>query len=114
LVQRGEILSVPGDGSASRYVPAETWLQEKSILRTMAEGKNTQRPLMETVVPSLLTGLTSGQQAASRLILESTDRFVAIQGYAGVGKTTQFRSVLAALETIRLTSSDGGVVPLSS
>lgn len=29
LVQRGEILSVPGDGSASRYVPAETWLQEK-------------------------------------------------------------------------------------
>ncbi|HBA8936709.1 TPA: conjugative transfer relaxase/helicase TraI [Escherichia coli] len=100
LVQRGEILSVPGDGSASRYVPAETWLQEKAILRTMAEGKNTQRPLMETVDPSLLTGLTSGQQAASRLILESTDRFVAIQGYAGVGKTTQFRSVLAALETL--------------
>ncbi|WP_123059945.1 MobF family relaxase, partial [Escherichia sp. MOD1-EC6096] len=95
LVQRGEILFVPGDGSASRYVPAETWLQEKAILRTMAEGKNTQRPLMETVDPSLLTGLTSGQQAASRLILESTDRFVAIQGYAGVGKTTQFRSVLA-------------------
>lgn len=29
LVQRGEILSVPGDGSAGRYVPAETWLQEK-------------------------------------------------------------------------------------
>lgn len=100
LVQRGEILSVPGDGSAGRYVPAETWLQEKAILRTMAEGKNTQRPLMETVAPSLLTGLTSGQQAASRLILESTDRFVAIQGYAGVGKTTQFRSVLAALETL--------------
>uniref|UniRef100_UPI001F1763C6 AAA family ATPase n=2 Tax=unclassified Escherichia TaxID=2608889 RepID=UPI001F1763C6 len=100
LVQRGEILSVPGDGSASRYVPAETWLQEKAILRTMAEGKNTQRPLMETVAPSLLSGLTSGQQAASRLILESTDRFVAIQGYAGVGKTTQFRSVLAALETL--------------
>ncbi|MEJ1691685.1 AAA family ATPase, partial [Escherichia coli] len=76
-------------------VSAETWLQEKAILRTMAEGKSTQRPLMETVDLSLLTGLTSGQQAASRLILESTDRFVAIQGYAGVGKTTQFRSVLA-------------------
>lgn len=45
---------------------------------------------METVAPSLLTGLTSGQQAASRLILESTDRFVAIQGYAGVGKPHSF------------------------
>lgn len=100
LVQRGEVLAVPGDRSGTRYVPAETWLQEKAIIRTLAEGKGTQPPLMQEVSDSHLHGLTAGQQAASRLILESTDRFVAIQGYAGVGKTTQFRSVLAALNTL--------------
>ncbi|ENS2472930.1 conjugative transfer relaxase/helicase TraI [Escherichia coli] len=100
LVQRGEVLAVPGDRSGTRYVPAETWLQEKAIIRTLAEGKGTQAPLMQEVSDSHLHGLTAGQQAASRLILESTDQFVAIQGYAGVGKTTQFRSVLAALNTL--------------
>lgn len=100
LVQRGEVLAVPGDGSGTRYVPADTWQQEKAIIRTLAEGKGTQSPLMQGVSDSHLHGLTAGQQAASRLILESTDRFVAIQGYAGVGKTTQFRSVLAALNTL--------------
>lgn len=100
LVQRGEVLAVPGDRSGTRYVPAGTWQQEKAIIRTLAEGKGTQAPLMSGVSDSLLHGLTAGQQAASRLILESTDQFVAIQGYAGVGKTTQFRSVLAALNTL--------------
>lgn len=100
LVQRGEVLAVPGDRSGTRYVPAETWQQEKAIIRTLAEGKGTQAPLMQDVSDSYLHGLTAGQQAASRLILESTDQFVAIQGYAGVGKTTQFRSVLAALNTL--------------
>lgn len=100
LVQRGEVLAVPGDRSGTRYVPAEAWQQEKAIIRTLAEGKGTQSPLKQGVSDSYLHGLTAGQQAASRLILESTDRFVAIQGYAGVGKTTQFRSVLAALNTL--------------
>ncbi|TQN90353.1 UNVERIFIED_ORG: AAA domain-containing protein, partial [Citrobacter freundii] len=100
LVQRGEVLAVPGDRSGTRYVPAEAWQQEKAIIRTLAEGKGTQTPLMQNVSDSHLRGLTAGQRAASRLILESTDRFVAIQGYAGVGKTTQFRSVLAALDTL--------------
>ncbi|HFE4537093.1 TPA: conjugative transfer relaxase/helicase TraI [Escherichia coli] len=100
LVQRGEVLAVPGDRSGTRYVPAETWQQEKAIIHTLAEGKGTQAPLMSDVSDSHLHGLTAGQQAASRLILESTDQFVAIQGYAGVGKTTQFRSVLAALNTL--------------
>ncbi|UCQ29581.1 AAA family ATPase (plasmid) [Edwardsiella tarda] len=101
-VNRGEVLPVPGARGKSQqvYVPAETYAQEKAIIRTLAEGKATQTPLMSVSDPTLFAGLTPGQQAATRLILDSTDRFVGIQGYAGVGKTTQFRAVLNALETL--------------
>lgn len=100
LVRSGEMLAVPGDKSGTRFVPTESYMQEKAIIRTLAEGKSTQTALMPAADPVLFQGLTPGQQAASRLILESTDRFIAIQGYAGVGKTTQFRTVLAALDTL--------------
>ncbi|EME7695703.1 conjugative transfer relaxase/helicase TraI [Salmonella enterica] len=100
LVSSGEMLAVPGDKSGTRFVPAESYLQEKAIIRTLAEGKDTQSALMPGADPALFQGLTPGQQSGSRLILESTDRFIAIQGYAGVGKTTQFRTVLAALNTL--------------
>lgn len=39
-------------------------------------------------------------KAATELILGSRDQFVGIQGYAGVGKTTQFTAVLKALDTL--------------
>lgn len=41
---------------------------------------------MDQVPASLMTDLTAGQRAATRMILESTDRFTVVQGYAGVGK----------------------------
>ncbi|HBS2790722.1 TPA: AAA family ATPase, partial [Klebsiella pneumoniae] len=44
--------------------------------------------------------LTAGQRAATRMILESTDRFTVVQGYAGVGKTTQFRAVMSAISLL--------------
>lgn len=100
LVSSGEMLAVPGDKSGTRFVPAESYMQEKAIIRTLAEGKSTQTALMPGADPVLFQGLTPGQQGSGRLILESTDRFIAIQGYAGVGKTTQFRTVLSALDTL--------------
>lgn len=73
---------------------------EKSIIRHIAEGKEAVTPLMSDVPERLLAGLTTGQQAATRMILETPDRFVAVQGYAGVGKTTQFRAVMQAINTL--------------
>ena len=73
---------------------------EKSIIRHIAEGKEAVTPLMSDAPESLLAGLTTGQQAATRMILETPDRFVAVQGYAGVGKTTQFRAVMQAINTL--------------
>ncbi|WP_058914209.1 conjugative transfer relaxase/helicase TraI [Entomohabitans teleogrylli] len=101
-IQQGELIPVPGmKGQVQQqYVTATTLETETRILRMVAEGKNTQSPLMADVDPGIFSGLTEGQQASGRLILENTDRFIGIQGYAGVGKTTQLKSVLAALETL--------------
>lgn len=101
-VKKGDLISVEavhGVGSGL-MIPRAAYDMEKSIIRNIAEGKNAVEPLMNHVPESSLTGLTPGQQDATRLILESPDRFLAIQGYAGVGKTTQLRAVMSALDTL--------------
>ncbi|HEY1843979.1 MAG TPA: conjugative transfer relaxase/helicase TraI [Buttiauxella sp.] len=101
-IKSGDLISlspVAGAGSGL-IVPRVTYEMEKSILRNVAEGKNAVTPLMDTVPDKHLSGLTGGQQAATKLILESPDRFVAIQGYAGTGKTTQFKAVMSAIGSL--------------
>lgn len=101
-IAAGELLPAPGiKGSIQQqYVTTATYEAEKNLLRLVAEGIDTQSPLLPHADPALPSGLTAGQQAATRLMLENTDRFIGIQGYAGVGKTTQLKAVIAALETI--------------
>ncbi|EAR6709220.1 conjugative transfer relaxase/helicase TraI [Salmonella enterica] len=101
-VQTGELIPVPGPkGTAQQlYVTAASYEAEKRVIRLVVEGLDTQSSLLSHADPALFAGLTAGQQQASSLILESTDRFIGIQGYAGVGKTTQLKTVLAALETL--------------
>ncbi|UJD92312.1 conjugative transfer relaxase/helicase TraI (plasmid) [Rahnella aquatilis] len=101
-VKNGDLISLPAVASAGSglVVARATYEMEKSIIRSVAEGKGAVAPLMDTVPEKYLSGQTGGQQAATRLILESPDRFVAIQGYAGTGKTTQFKAVMAALDSL--------------
>ncbi|MCX9097495.1 conjugative transfer relaxase/helicase TraI [Providencia rettgeri] len=104
VAQKAIIPVTSGKGAAQqRYVAASTWEMEKQILTTILAGKDTQTPLMASVPEAQLNGLTSGQKAATELILGSRDQFVGIQGYAGVGKTTQFTAVLKALDTLPAT-----------
>jgi ATP-dependent exoDNAse (exonuclease V) alpha subunit len=56
--------------------------------------------LLEQVPEAVLNGLTDGQKKATTLVLGTTDQFIGIQGYAGVGKTTQLKAVISALETL--------------
>lgn len=101
-VRTGELLYLdvaPGAG-ISMMVRRSSYEMERSIVRHIAEGKGAVRPLMDRVPEKVMAGLTLGQRAASALILQSPDRFIAIQGYAGVGKTTQMRAVLNALNTL--------------
>lgn len=98
----GVLMSVPvspGNG-VQLLVSRQSYSAEKSILRHVLEGKDAVEPLMARVPGTLMEGLTSGQRNATRMILESTDRFTLVQGYAGVGKTTQFRAVMAAISTL--------------
>jgi len=98
----GELMSVPvspGNG-LQLLVSRQSYNAEKSIIRHVLEGKDAVAPLMHSVPGAQMEGLTSGQRNATRMILESPDRFTLVQGYAGVGKTTQFRAVMSAINTL--------------
>ncbi|EET1037076.1 conjugative transfer relaxase/helicase TraI [Escherichia coli] len=101
-VNSGELIQLDSvSGAGNRVlVPRVAYEMEKSIIRHIAEGKDAVQPLMALTPASVLAGLTAGQREATRTVLENTDRFMAIQGYAGVGKTTQFRAVMNALSTL--------------
>jgi conjugative transfer relaxase protein TraI len=98
-IQEGGLLSVAVNGE-TRLIARETWEMEKAIIRMVEDGKNTQVPLLEHVDDALLNGLTDGQKDATRLVLGTTDQFTGVQGYAGVGKTTQVKAVKSALDTL--------------
>ncbi|QLY00912.1 MULTISPECIES: conjugative transfer relaxase/helicase TraI [Enterobacter] len=99
MVKNGELMTVSADGEPL-LVSRATWEMEKAILRVVEEGKGTQQPFLEQVPEAVLNGLTDGQKKATTLVLGTTDQFIGIQGYAGVGKTTQLKAVTAALETL--------------
>lgn len=101
-VDSGELIQLDSvSGAGNRVlVPRVAYEMEKTIIRHIAEGKDAVQPLMTLTPASVLAGLTAGQREATRTVLENTDRFMAIQGYAGVGKTTQFRAVMGALSTL--------------
>ncbi|MGF2656355.1 conjugative transfer relaxase/helicase TraI [Serratia marcescens] len=102
-VKRGELLKVdvaPGVG-ADLLVSRASFEAEKSIIRLIADGKDSMPALMSgsarNQLASSQSSLTQGQKESVDLILGTTDRFVAIQGYAGVGKTTLFKAVLEGI-----------------
>ena len=90
LKEEGNILSSRfGDGA--RYTTKEAYEPEKEILSQVSQGKDKVKPLVdEKNIDAVLdnTKLSKGQKEGVSLILSTKNRFVGIQGLAGVGKST--------------------------
>lgn len=89
------------DGQGQKIaVSDEIYQQEKKIQNIIINGIGSEKPLLleSQISKENLEHLTAGQKEATKNILTSTDRFIGIQGFAGVGKTTQLKSVLNELK----------------
>ena len=79
--------------TTARAVRAEREVRERTLASIGAVGALSEAPVPEEA----LAGLTGGQREAVRLILESRDRIVGVQGYAGTGKTAMLRRALSCM-----------------
>ncbi|TNH04054.1 conjugative relaxase [Testudinibacter sp. TR-2022] len=110
-IDKGDFISIGGTKSLNEnFIPKATFEHEVNILKTILVGKNAEKPIADSGKINL-EGLTSGQKDAARMILGSTDRVMMIQGYAGVGKTTQFKTVAKAIAENRPDLSLVGLAP---
>ncbi|NEX91186.1 MobF family relaxase [Caulobacter sp. 17J65-9] len=84
---------------------------EQSILGRMDAGRGAAAPIMsraeakdaiagisEKMAKASGHSLTNGQARAAYQVLSTKDRYVAVQGWAGVGKTTLFSTLKGVLE----------------
>lgn len=97
------------------FTTAENLAKEREMVCLMQQTQNTlprigsldavdlyleqlkaSHPLDSSSPPAPL--LTKGQEKAIRLLLTNQDRFVGIQGFAGVGKTTLLRHAIAFMQ----------------
>lgn len=113
LAARGEIIPLAaGQGAPGESILRENVDHEVTILRAITDGKNSVAPLLAPGLSGHSTrDLTPGQRQAAQMILTSTDRITLIQGYAGVGKTTQFRTVMAAFQAMAHPPAVLGLAP---
>ncbi|HDX1172868.1 TPA: conjugative relaxase [Pasteurella multocida] len=107
LEKKGEIIQL----SNGNYITKDSLNNEINILKRVTAAKNQYEQLVNNIDKSILSGLTKGQAQAAEMILSSRDGVMLIQGYAGVGKTTQFKFVKKILEQQK---SDTQLIGLST
>ena len=99
------------DGLAGRkqnlVTSREALEREKRILKFERAGRNAVEPVLNPIQAEMTLkaiqereGLTlnAEQKAAARMILTTGNRYVGINGYAGVGKTTMLKPAVEALQ----------------
>ncbi|WP_272664058.1 MobF family relaxase [Providencia sp. PROV016] len=110
-IESGQLIPITTTALTDNYVKRETLNDEVNIVKKIFEGKGKSEPLNNGNISLEDTNLTRGQKAAGELILNSKDTIIAIQGYAGVGKTTQFKTVSQALKHTRPDIKLRGLAP---
>ncbi|MFH2331912.1 MobF family relaxase [Morganella morganii] len=111
MIEQGELIPLTSNALTDNFIRKETLDNEVAIVRKIFEGKGTESPLLNGKVNFDNTHLTNSQKAAGELILKSKDKIIAIQGYAGVGKTTQFKTVAKTLAANRPDIELRGLAP---
>ena len=98
-------------GVGEAWTTARAAHAEREVLERMEAGIGAVNPLAGDAVPEeALAGLTEGQREAARLILESRDQVVGVQGHAGTGKTVMLRRAVSGMGERRVL----GLAPSSS
>ena len=83
-------------GVGEAWTTARAVNAEREVIERMRAGIGAAAPLITSpITDNALEGLTEGQREAARLILESRDRTIGVQGYAGTGKTVMLHRVAA-------------------
>lgn len=84
-----------------RFTTREMRQTESEILWMERTGRGTIEPLRTTEQAEAMlasTGLNPGQKEAAQLVLTSPNRFIGIQGYAGVGKSHLMSTVVQEIK----------------
>lgn len=106
LIPLGKNATLQGD-----YVARENVELEKHLMDWVSQGKGQAKSLLDSLENVNLNGLTRGQANSASMILSSSDKVMLVQGYAGVGKTTQFRVVVDAIKQQRPDVDVVGLAP---
>ncbi len=97
----GELVLGEHFADGTRWTTKEAISLEQSIVDTVQQGKGKVASLVEApkATDMLMKNqvLKPGQKDACHMILSTADRFVAVQGYAGTGKTTMLNEVKEAM-----------------
>ncbi len=99
-IKKGWLIPLPRQLESDKdYITtAHTLLMEKLCIEKMNEGKNQLKPILMPEAPALKrlkeqSDFTRSQKKAIELVLTTQDRFVAVQGIAGAGKTTALKEI---------------------
>jgi conjugative relaxase-like TrwC/TraI family protein len=95
-VRTGELIPLRDELGRDHYTTTTALRMERETVQIVEEGKHQVAPIMtreESAHITFTRPLTQGQKAAATLILSTQDRFVAIEGKAGTGKTTMLGEV---------------------
>ena len=117
LERDGHLIRAIRRGVGEAWTTARSVNAEREVIALMKSAQGSVRPLVgHSLSDEALKELTGSQKEAARLILESRDRTVGVQGYAGSGKTTMLRRVaeLAQPAGTRKTKKMIGLAPSSS
>jgi conjugative relaxase-like TrwC/TraI family protein len=95
-IQNGRLVK-----TEERFTTGEMLASEKQILRMEEAGRGTIEPIKTAAeVEAMLasTNLNAGQKSGVEMILTTTDRFVGVQGLAGVGKSHTLSQAVEAIK----------------